>query len=102
LVIMMNPSLPLRAVPHGGGERRPSAARWLAACALVLAALAAAASAAADPPSDTKDKPKPSSFAPHHGNKSHVYGAPVGKPLLHKQKKRPRPAPATAPAEPIK
>jgi len=97
----MNPSLPLRAVPHGGGERRPSA-RWPAAWALALAALAAAGSAAADPPSDTKDKAKPSSFAPHHGNKSHVYGAPVGKPLLHKQKKRPRPPPAAAPAEPIK
>jgi hypothetical protein len=98
---MMNPSLPLRAVPHGGGARRPSA-RWLAACALVLAALAAAGSAAADPPADTKHKAKASSFAPHHSNKSHVYGTPVGKPILHKQKKRPRPVPAAAPAEPIK
>ena len=97
----MNPSLPRGAVPHGGGERRASA-RWLAACALVLAALAAAGAAAADPPSDTKHKAKASSLAPRHSNKSHVYGTPVGKPILRKQKKRPHPAPPAAPAEPIK
>jgi hypothetical protein len=96
----MNPSLPLRAVPHAGGGPRPIA-RWVAAWALVLTALAAGGAAAADPPSDTKHEAKPSSFAPHH-TKSHVYGTPVGKPVLHKQKKRPRPAPAAAPAEPIR
>ena len=96
----MNPSLLQRVVPHVGERRR--SARWLAACALVLAALAPAGMAVADPPSDTKPEAKASSFAPQHSNKSHVYGTPVGKPILHKPKKRPRPAPAAAPAEPIK
>jgi len=97
----MNPSLPLRAVPHAGGGPRPIA-RWVAAWALVLTALAAGGAAAADPPSDTKHEAKPSSFAPHH-TKSHVYGTPVGKPVLQKQKKRAHPsAPPAGPAEPIK
>ena len=93
----MNPSLPPQAVPHAGGCPHPIA-RWVAAWALVLAALAAGGAAAADPPSDTQQEAKPSSFAPHH-TKGRVYGAPVGKPILHKKKKRPHPA---APVEPIK
>jgi hypothetical protein len=69
----------------------------LAACALALAASAVAGSALADP--QTGDKAKASSFAPHH-TKSHVYGAPIQKPLVHKRKKR---KPATPPpVEPIK
>ena len=70
----------------------------LAACALVLAALAVAGTALADP--QTPEKPKPSSFAPHH-TRSHVYGAPIQKPLVHKRKKRKAPA-TPAPVEPIK
>lgn len=62
----------------------------------------AAGSAAADPPSDTKPKAKASSFAPHH-TRTHVYGTPVSKPILHKRKKRPHTAAATAGADaPIK
>jgi hypothetical protein len=64
----------------------------------MLAALAAAGTAFAAPPTDKK--PKASSFAPRH-TKSHVYGTPVSKPILHKRKKRTPPA-APAPAEPIK
>jgi hypothetical protein len=76
---------------------------WLAAGVLSLLAVSASAGAGADPTSDSTH-PKPSSFAPHHANKSHVYGAPLGKPVLHKHKKKhPRPAaPGEAPAEPIK
>jgi len=70
----------------------------LAACALVLTALAPAGHALADPPTDTRAKP--SSFAPRH-SKSHVYGAPIQKPIVHKRKKRKPPA-APAPVEPIK
>jgi hypothetical protein len=69
----------------------------LAVCSLVLAALVGTGSALGDPQTDTK--PQPSSFAPHH-SKSHVYGAPIQKPLVHKRKKRKPPAPA--PVEPIK
>lgn len=66
----------------------------------MLAALAVAGAALADPQTDKK--PKASSFAPHP-TKSHVYGTPISKPILHKQKKRPKPAaPAAAPAAPIK
>ncbi len=72
----------------------------LTACALILAAFAAAGSAAADPPSGTAPKPKASSFAPQH-TRSHVYGTPIAKPILHKRKKRTQPA-ATAPAAPIR
>jgi hypothetical protein len=68
----------------------------------MLAALAAAGSAGADPASDTRPKAKASSFAPRH-SRSHVYGAPVSKPILHKRKKSAHPAaPATGPAAPIK
>jgi hypothetical protein len=74
-----------------------------AAGALLLAALAAAGTALADPsPSGARPKAKASSFAPHQ-TKSHVYGTPVSKPILHKRKKRARPAaPAGKPAEPFK
>jgi hypothetical protein len=95
-----HPSLPPRAAPHAGGERR-RVARWLAAGALALAALVARG-AAADPPPDTEPKPKASSYAPHH-TRSHVYGTPVSKPIVHRQKKRAhRAAPAAASTEPIK
>jgi hypothetical protein len=96
---MNHPSLPPQAVPQAAARRRP-AARWLAACTLALAVVAAAGIAAAEPPPDARHKTKASSFAPRHSNKSHSYGTPVGKPILHKQKKRPRPAaPAAAPIE---
>lgn len=61
--------------------------------------LAGAAAGTADADDSTTAKPGESSFAPHH-SKSHVYGAPVSKPILHKRKKRKPPAPA--PPEPIK
>jgi len=75
----------------------PGPAAAFASCALVVAALALPGPALADPQTD--NKPKASSFAPRH-TKSHVYGTPVAKPILHKRKKRTPPAPA--PAEPIK
>lgn len=67
---------------------------WLAA---VLLALASAAAGADEPKTA---KPKASSFAPHHA-KSHVHGAPVSKPILHKRKKNKHPAPGASP-QPIK
>ncbi len=70
---------------------------WLAACTAALQAVPGA-SAATD--SASAAPPKPSSFAPHH-TRSHVYGAPVSKPILHKRRKRTPPA-APAPARPIK
>lgn len=71
-------------------------------CAAAALAVAGGGAARADQPSDTRPKARASSFAPRHG-KSHVYGTPVSKPILHKQKKRPhRAAPAAAPAAPIK
>ena len=42
----------------------------------------AALAGAGDPP----NRPKGSAFAPHH-TKSHVYGTPINKPILHKRKK---------------
>ena len=54
-------------------------------CAVALLALLAGRSALADP-ADSAHKHKASSFAPHHTT-SHVYGTPVGKPILHKHKK---------------
>jgi len=96
-----HPSLPPRAAPHAGGERR-RVARWLAAGALALAAFVARGAAGADPPPDTQPKPKASSYAPHR-TRSHVYGTPVSKPIVHRQKKRAHPAaPAAASTEPIK
>jgi hypothetical protein len=78
------------------------ASRLAAAWALLSVAAAGASSAGADPASGGQPKPEASSFAPHH-TKSHVYGAPIQKPILHKRKKRARAAaPATGPAEPIK
>jgi hypothetical protein len=44
---------------------------------------------------------KPSSFAPQAHSKSHVYGAPISTPILHRRlpaKKKPSSAPATASA----
>ena len=70
--------------------------------ALLLAALAASGAAVADPPADGRPKAKASSFAPRH-TKSHVYGTPVAKPILHKRNKRKQPAaPAGAPPRPLK
>lgn len=70
----------------------------MAVVSLLVLAGAATATAAAD---DSKTaKPKASSFAPHH-TKSHIYGTPIAKPILHKRKKR-TPPPATGPAAPIK
>lgn len=75
---------------------------WVGVCAAALLTVAAASAARADQPSDAGHKPKASSFAPHP-SKSHVYGTPISKPILHKQKKRPqRAATATTPAAPIK
>jgi hypothetical protein len=83
---------------------RTYAARALNGASLIALAalfLGAAAAAAAGDSTDPK-RPKASSFAPHH-TRSHVYGTPVSKPILHKRKKRKPPAaPAGAPAEPIK
>jgi hypothetical protein len=62
-------------------------------CAGALLALLAAGAALADPPPDHR-KTKASSFAPRHTS-SHVYGTPIGKPILHKHKKQ---AHAAAPA----
>ena len=81
-----HPSLPPGAVPSG---RRAGAAVLLGA----TLSLALAASALADP-ADNTHKHKASSFAPHHTT-SHVYGTPVGKPILHKHKK---PSHASKPA----
>jgi hypothetical protein len=69
-----------------------------AASALSFLAVPGTAGAGADP--SKADAAKPSSFAPHHP-KSHVYGAPIQKPIVHKRKKRKPPA-APAPIEPIK
>lgn len=73
--------------------------------ALLLAgglALVGAATAIAGGSDSTPAKPRPTSFAPHH-TRSHVYGTPVSKPILHKRKKRTqRAAPAAAPAPPVK
>lgn len=77
---------------------RQGAAAPAAWCALLAAALATAGSTLADAQNDKK--PEASSFAPHH-SRSHVYGTPVSKPIVHKRKKRKPPA-AAAPAEPIK
>jgi hypothetical protein len=95
-----HPSVPPRVIPSGRSKRR-GVSRWVAACALALLGVAAGVAAPADP-SGSKPKPKASSFAPHHTGK-HVYGTPIVKPILHKQKKRPHAATApTAPAAPIK
>lgn len=58
-------------------------------CALAL--LAAGASNAASPPASgaaADNKPKASSFAPHGGPHSRVYGAPIQQRIL---KNRPKP-----------
>jgi hypothetical protein len=65
-----------------------------------LLAAITATPAPADPPG-SKPKPKASSFAPHHTT-NHVYGAPVGKPILHKHKKPARAAQPADAAAPIK
>lgn len=72
----------------------------LVACGLALLTLAAGNAALADP-SDSKPKAKPSSFAPHHTG-SHVYGAPIAKPIVHKPKKHAHPAAPPAAPQPIK
>jgi hypothetical protein len=64
---------------------------------LLAAALGPAALAG---PGDPPGKPKASSFAPHH-TRSHVYGTPIAKPILH-QRKKPAKSAARAPAAPIK
>ena len=74
----------------------------LMASALVLAGTAAAAVASAGSDDSKTPKPKASSYAPHQ-TKSHVYGTPIAKPILHKRKKHTQPkVPATEPAAPIK
>jgi hypothetical protein len=79
----------------------PSALKRASLIAWAVLFLGAAAATAAGDSADRK-RPKASSFAPHH-TRSHVYGTPVSKPILHKRKKRKPPAvPAGAPAEPIK
>ena len=87
--------MPPVPVAAAGSRRAPALA--LIWSVLVLAG---AAAGTADADDSTTAKPKASSFAPHH-SKSHVYGAPVSKPIMHKRKKRKPPA-AAAPAEPIK
>jgi hypothetical protein len=64
---------------------------------LLAAALGPAALAA---PGDPPAKPKGSAFAPHH-TRSHVYGTPIAKPILH-QRKKPVKTAARPPAAPIK
>jgi len=86
-----HPSVPPRAVPRGRGG---------ALVCLTLLALAAGRSALADPP-DSTHKHKASSFAPHH-TASHVYGTPVGKPILHKHKKPPHTSDHSGAAAPLK
>ena len=71
----------------------------LAAGTLSLLAASGTAGAGADPTANPTP-PKPSSFAPHH-TKSHVYGTPISKAIVHRRKKHKPPA-APAPAEPIK
>ena len=70
-------------------------------CAAALLALMAGRSALADLPDSTHKKPKASSFAPHHTT-SHVYGTPVGKPILHKHKKPPHASEPAGAAAPLK
>jgi hypothetical protein len=64
---------------------------------LLAAALGPAALAG---PGDPPNKPKGSAFAPHH-TRSHVYGTPIAKPILH-QRKKPVKSAARPPAAPIK
>lgn len=87
---------------HGAPNLPKAAAVWLVAGLLALVAAASATAAPAGSDDSKTAKPKASSFAPHH-SKSHVYGAPVSKPILHKRKKhKPPAAPGGAPPEPIK
>jgi len=69
-------------------------------CAAALLVLMAGRSALADP-ADSTHKHKASSFAPHHTT-SHVYGTPVGKPILHKHKKPPHASEPAGAAAPLK
>ncbi|HUL47044.1 MAG TPA: hypothetical protein VLV25_08075 [Steroidobacteraceae bacterium] len=62
------------------------------AAAVALLALPGGAAAGTDPTHPRP--PKASSFAPRH-SKSHVYGSPVSKPILHKRNKRPHAAAAS-------
>lgn len=89
---------PMRSATHLPG----AVAGSLLVSLLVLAGAATATAATAGSDDSKTPKPKPSSFAPHP-TKSHVYGTPIAKPILHKRKKHPQPAvPATGPAAPIK
>jgi hypothetical protein len=63
------------------------------ACVLALGCQLASAADGPDPPSRTVAKSKPgsahakaSSFAPEGHSKNHVYGAPIGAPILHSRK----------------
>jgi hypothetical protein len=47
---------------------------------ILLMLLLPAWSVAADKPTDTR--PKPSSFVPHPHTNNHVYGAPIGPPVV--------------------
>lgn len=87
---------------HCGSEpkRLKTVPGRVVACALALLALAAGSAAFADP-SDSKPKAKASSFAPHHAG-NHVYGAPIAKPIVHKQKKHAHAAAPPAATQPIK
>jgi len=69
-------------------------------CAMVLLALTAGQRALADP-TDSTHQHKASSFAPRHTT-SHVYGTPVGKPILHKHKKPPHASEPAGAAAPLK
>lgn len=91
-----HPSVPPRLLPSAA-PRAP--VRRAAACVLVLLAAALGPAALAGP-GDPPNKPKGSAFAPHH-TRSHVYGTPIAKPILH-QRKKPAKSAARAPAAPIK
>ena len=67
-------------------------------CALALLA-AGALNAASPPPADPAAHAKASSFEPHSGSHSRVYGAPIQHRIL---KNRPKPQPKTNPNPQLK
>jgi hypothetical protein len=62
------------------------AAVFCALALLVAGTLHVASSGAATP--DDHKRPKPSSFAPHPGAQSHVYGAPIQSRILKSRPKK--------------